>query len=752
MTVLSEVRAVAEVTGTPWQRAECLASIQSETPALDPRLAYADTEVGTELRDAARPRGGWQVVAFRVYVDGAEVPIGRRLPGLEVTRRLGAGATWSLPVPRRADYPQPFPSPVGTIQAYKGPPPGLKPIVVDGVYLTPSGLQTVRLITDGIVHGAEQDGERIQLSGLDAWGRHDEKQVTLTLPPGHGLDRRDVARRLGAQGGATLYALTRAGRMDKELQAVDQPWIPLAQALMQPAGKLLQWDPDGRLVNPRAAVVGGRYDHVIREADLVARSWRKSSTNNGPTRVIVTGTRQVTRDECGRRLEVRVSQSYGIYLPRRAQWLQSGTTGDLTAVSQPTGEAATLIRVGLSYEEREVECETVIRERRVEMGWYNPQRARYQLAVDGTIGGYYGTAPPLYLLDAGAAKDDDAPGYVWPRERFVVIRDEETWHRFDDRDFLTETETVVRGWGHQRERVKVAESPAVAWELTDYVANQPILANGEGVAELEERLYGTYRYLAVQRTNDTQEWVLSRAFATSGNPRERRVTRFDVSDDGYILSERTETRGWTTRPGSGDFWHERIGESADEVETFRAIGAESVTYAAAQGEGSHSVLRRAYDADGRLVEGSTEDGLPGYLPAATRRADTIPDPAIYEEGEAAEPMSASRQESQPIKGEARSTALESVRPARTERLSSEWAESPAECETIARTTLRVETAPTVSFELPLNFTIFEGQRVLVIPSRDEAVPVHVTEVTHREGSPADRQPSLTAVTGRWYVV
>jgi hypothetical protein len=300
--------------------------------------------------------------------------------------------------------------------------------------------------------------------------------------------------------------------------------------------------------------------------------------------------------------------------------------------------------------------------------------------------------------------------------------------------------------------VKVAETPAIAWEETAYVNNQPILANGEGVAELEERLYGTYLYLAVQRRNDTQDWFLSRALVTAGNPRERRVTRFDVSDDGYVLGERVESQGWTVRPGSGDYWHERVGESADEVETYHYTGAETVTYSATQSEGGHAALRRTYDADGRLVDGSTDEGLPGYLPAATRRSDALPDASVYEDGEEAAPVSASRQESQPIKGEARSTALEAVRPARTERLSSEWAETPGECEVIARTTLRTETAPTASFELPLNVTVFEGQRVLVIASRDQAIPIHVTEVSHREGSPAERRPSITSVAGRWYVV
>lgn len=746
MAILSELRAVVEVTGTPHPRVEADASVQSENGGLDSRIAYADTDLDTELVDAARPRSGFQVTAFRVYIDGEEIAPGQRLPAsVQVTRTLGAGATWSLAFPGFGSNET-----GGSIRNLKGPPPGLKAVTIDGVYKTASGAtKTIRLITDGIVHRADTEGNTsssaTRMNGLDRWGRHDEVPVTLILPPGHGLDRATgVVRRLAQKAGVTSYALSSSGRMDKLVDHVSAPWLPLAQSLLEPAARYLQWDADGRLVNPPKIKAGGRYDHVFQRRDLVNGDFGISATSDGPTRIIIVGSKQVTLDGTGRRLEVQVVESLGVYLPRRAKFSQSPSTGALSSITPPSGEEASLIRVGLTYIEREVEFDVVVRERRVEMGWYNPQKARYTIDTAGLINGYFSG----YLLDSDATADDDSPLYQWSRERFTVIRDEETWHRFDDRDFLVRSETDTRGWKIRRERVKEAESPKVAWEVTDYVNNQPVLANGEGVAELLERFYGPPS-LNVVRRNDDGSWVLVGS-TTSSLVVESKVKDIDVSDDGFVLVENMSITGWSVRPGSGDFWYEQQGESADQEEQFQPTGREAVTYVAL-GESGHDKLTRIYDAEGRLVEAENSFGNPGHLPAAVKRIDPTPDPSLFEEGEEVSGLAASRQQSQSIRGESSISALEANRPARTQNLSSEWGESAQELERIARTELLIQSAPIATFQLPVNFLVLEGQRVLVIPWRNTSFPLHVIQVQHQEGNPAGGVPSLTTVTCRWYV-
>lgn len=745
MAVLSEIRAVLAVTGTPHPRVEADASVQSEGGGLDSRLAYADTDLDTELIDAARPRGGLQFAAFRVYIDGAEIAPYQRLPGsVQVTRTLGAGSTWSLAFPGFGSKET-----GGSIRNVKGPPPGLKTVTIDGVYKAASGAtKTVRLITDGIVHQARTDGSTSRAStsmnGLDAWGRYDEIPVTLILPPGHGLDRATgVVRRLSQLAGVTSYALASSGRMDKLADHVNTPWIPLAQALLEPASRYLQWDADGRLINPPKVRVGGRYDHIFQRRDLVNGDFGVSATSDGPTRIVVVGSRQITLDGAGRRLEVQVVESLGIYLPVRARFSQSPSTGALSSITPPSGEEASLIRVGLTYIERELEFDVVVRERRVEMGWYNPQKAKYTIDTAGIINGYFSG----YILNSDALINDDSPLYQWTRERFVAIRDEETWHRFDNRDFLVQSETDTRGWKIRRERVKDAESPKIAWEETDFINNQPVLANGEGVAELSERFYGPLS-LNVSRRNDDGSWLLHSS--ASSEKVEGRIKDIEVSDDGFVLVEKSALRGWSVRQGSGDFWYEQQGESAEQDEEFQPTGSEIITYVAI-GESGHDRLTRKYDADGRLVEANNSFGEPGHLPAATKRIDSTPPASIFDEGEEVSGLAASRQQSQSIKGEFSIPALTANRPARTQPLTSEWAESAQELETIAKTELLIQSAPIATFQLPVNFLVREGQRILVIPWRNTSFPIHVTQVVHQEGDPRNRVPSLTTVTGRWYV-
>lgn len=753
MIELSDLNAVIDLTGEPRPRLLADVSVVSDDPDLDTRLLYADVSLSDSLMLASRPRGAVQHVGFRVTIGGVELPQSKRLYGLQVSRSLGEGSTWSFSVPLGSSTP-PFDPPIGTIQGYRGPPPGLSDVTIDGVYKDPSGIiVSVRILTDGVVHQARQthtgSQKLLSISGVGPIGRYDYKKISIELPPGMGLDRaKNVVRRMAALAGVSKISLSSGGKMYKEVSLLEETWLGTGRDLMRPSGRVIQWDYLGHLTNPLAVRTAGRYDHVLNMSDILAAGVDLDSTSSGPTAVKVTGYKQVVREgDCGIVTEAEVVETWGYYEPKTAAFKQ-GSTGTLTDVSNLTSTFLSFRLIGVLYKERQTQCGDIISERTIEAEWFWPSSARYTLAsgTDKSIGGYVNGA---YIADSTAVKDDAAPAYAWLRERFVTTRDEQKFYVYDQDGYLVRIDTRTGGWVHKRAPVKEQPPPPkTPWEEVGYTSGQEILSNGEGVAHTQERRYGVLAQLGIQR--GTGQWApgVSSSWDTSGNHSES-VTSYQITQDGFLQQESTETRGWLVRSATGDYWYDKEGESPDVVQRFDTTETEVKIYVAHR-EGGHDEIVRKYNPDGEVVEGESRLGLEGYLPSATKRTGGKPDSSFYEEGE--DPNDArfsSREEAQRIEGSCSASGLELYRPSWQKEMTSEWGESVEELELEACTELRLLTALKATWSMPAYFQLREGQRVRInIPGYP--LSVHVKRVEHIEGAPGSI--TATSVQGDVYVV
>lgn len=758
MTIVGELVGQVSVVGAT-ASLEGHVSVQSETlPTIDPRLLYATLDISTDAIDSATPRSSssTQFVGFKVVMGGSEIAVGARSPGLQVALALGGGGTWSLAIPLGSSSPS-TPSPISSVINYKAAPPGTATVDIYGVYRAPSGvILTIPLITSGIVHAADEDftpgGRVIRLSGVGPWGRYDHAKITLLLPPGMGLDRGlHVVRRIALQAGvpASSIQLQSAGRVYKEIQWSELDWIERGNVVLEPAAQLLHFDSSGNLTNPPKTKTGGRYDHVFYLRDLVAGSLSSflSARNDAPTTIEVTGVRQVTReDDCGIVTTAQVVETWAIYAPVTASFKQDGA-GNLAALSAGPFSSSTLRLTRLLYTERQTQCGDLIAERTIEAGWFNPTASRYTLASDGTIGGY---VPGVYIQDGGAVAGDGAQAYQWNGERFVTLRDEKRVHTYDVDGYLSQIETTLGGWIHRRAPIKNRTStPGTSWETQGHVVGQEVLGNGEGVADRYESRVGVISELV--KRNDTGDWVPR--FPTlytlgGGNYLRRTVESLRRTDDGFQLAKEVDIYEWNIRSATGDYWYDREEESDDSDQTLRKTGVEVTTYMGTS-EGAHDEIYRHYDQDGKEVDGENRLGLEGYLPAAPKRSAATPDASLYVEGEESSTASlASRDESQEVEGAC--SDPNPRRPRWTQPVSSEFAESPGECQRIACTELRLLTALKARATLPAHFYVRPGQRALFRFPWAE-IATHVKSVTHREGQRGD-DPTLTDIAGDCYVV
>lgn len=759
-TPLGELQAVLSVTdANPGLSAHV--SVQSETlPTVDGRLLYSTLDISTDAVDSSVPRTtayATQFVGFRVWIGGTELTLAQRSPGLQVQLALGEASTWALSIPLGSTSPGTI-SPIAGILAYGAAPPGTQTVDISGVYRSPVGvILTVPLVVSGIVHAASESynpGARVlRLSGVGPRGRYDNAKVTLLLPPGTGLDRGlHILRRIATQAGvpASTLRLQSAGRVQKEIQWSEADWIERGNAVLEPSARLIHFDVDGDLTNPPKARTGGRYDHVFTLRDLLAGSLDAllSTTNDAPTTVEISGIRQVTRtDECGIVTKVQVVETYRFYAPVVAAFKQDGA-GTLGTPGPHPFSTLQFRLVRLLYTEERSECGDVISERTIEAGWFNPRAARYTLASDGTIGGY---VPNVYIADSSAVKDDGAQAFAWAGERFVTTRDERRSYTYDGEDYLSDIDTQTGGWVHRRAPVKDRTStPGVPWE-DQWVVGQEILANGEGVADRFESRVGVVAELV--RRQDSGEWTPTQqthyvlgGIGTLGHLTRAReeVQRAQEFETGREV----ELEGWSVREATGDYWYDQGGESDDAEESYGVTGSEVTTYIGSD-EGSHDEIFRRYDDEGQEVEAENRRGLEGYLPAAEKRSFSTPGAEVFEDGEpASEASLASREEAQRVEGVC--SDPNARRPSWTLRRESEYAESPAECELIACTELRLLSALKASFAIPVHFYVKPGQRALLrLPGTE--IAVHVKRVGHQEGG-GPGQPSTTQVGGDCYVV
>lgn len=768
MTIVATLDAVATIDGTADGAVAADATIAPSPLVPTADTVTADVTYDGSLALAAYPGAAHQHLAgLRVTIDGETLPLARVLPGATVTRTLGEGCSWSLPLLLRGDWPERFAYPAGRPEGYLGPPPGGAEIDIDGLYMTATGLKATRLITGGVVENCSEvigELDTYALNGTDADGRIDRRKINLTLPPGHGLTRAAVAGRIAALLGVDDYAFAAAGRMDKRVQAVEADGLALMADILLPAGRVPQRAADGTLYDPERVVRGGGYDVILTEANLLrAGGLGRTSTTDGPTRIVVTGERQVTRDGCGRVTIMRFVEAVEEYTRKEAAFRQTAA-GVLTAQTPTQFPQLQVVSRVTTVEERE--CDRLISSRVITQEMHSPSAYRYELDTDGSHKAW----STYWIFEPGAVADDGALAYAWPVERFVTTGDVLTVYHYDADGFETGSTVTTRGWHQRRTPVKEqAPQVTVPWEEEPYIVDVPVLGNGEGVFDRVETYFGPYHGVARNAATNWVPQVGAGTVSVVGAVGVKRETvavgiQRQYADDGTTLlggfkrREITTAEGWLARPVvGGPYYYAADGgtESIDSVERFWPSGlpvivrTERVEYIPEAGDGSHGQFSAARDHDGKRINGEPdqhESGLEGYLPAAERATPLEPDAADFPDGAGASPR-----ESQPIECDHRVNAPASLREPWTDTISDAWVETQAEACRLAADEASLRWAFRVTATIPIAFPLREGMRVLIVDRPSGTFwPVHVKSVVHT--IPERGVLATTVLSGDQYVV
>lgn len=712
MTRFASIAGAASFTAGP--RLAGLALMDPDPPTgLDGEATFSAGIAGALFPARAGRR---QVCGLEVTVGGSTLDPGLVLDEWRVTISLDALDSWEIAVPHVADLPTLVESPLGNPVLIGAPPPGLAAVDIDGVYLASDGVHRVRLVTNGVAAAFTRSGGLDRISGLSAGGRHDGRLASLALPPGHGLRRGEVVRRLAvAAGVSTPTALEPGARMAKEVQVTESPWLEAARELMRVEGRALTWDEAGALVNPavRSRALAERRV-VITDRDVLDESVSLSGDNSGPTRITLVGTRQLEREDCGRRTVERIIETFGTTYPLSAAFVQNAA-GVLTsiAVTPPPLTSGLLIQSRVVVRE-EWECDTLISTVTETYGWFWPLSWRYQVDADGVIDTY---ANNVYIEEPGAVADDSSHARAWPAQRFTLIRRDTEIHEYDGRGFNTRSTLTAEGWKYVRAAVKVQSGTPVAWQTRPFETDVNLLASGEGIVGTQEYFLG----------NGPTGFDPGGVFVPgSGRRLERSTTDRDVTDDGFLLSETTATESVFVRKGNAALYQGGE-EGAEDQESFQDDGLSIATYQEVD-TGAHRIITIDVDRDGAVTL-QTEDAE-GYLPTVERQEDIEPDPDLFGEGAAA-----SRAEAQSIECELSSPALESARPRRDLSTSDPWIEDEDECRSLISAMLSELNAISGELQMPVIFSLRPPESLsLRLRCAGLAADAELVEVTHEATS------------------
>ena len=757
MSTLAVLELAAAIADGPNPALELALAVAADSPLPGEVLELDATS--TDLSTAVRPRGTRQIVLpFKVTIGGTEFPYWQRLPGMTVTESI-EGPTFSWDMPRRGTNTSAFGEPLGVPTAFLGPPPGLAAINIDArVYHSTAGIQTIRLVTNGIAENssakASGGGDTRTINGTGARGRYKSALATYTLAPGHGRARHDVARQilLAADVPTGSIAFGIGGRRCyKGAQIVDQTAVDFIGQYLKPGMVQVSENRSGQLALVPLAPTGSESPQwTFTEQDLLRTSdLSESCAADGPTCVRVTGSKQITREDEGRRTIVRVVETYGYDYPASAAFSQGGG-GTLTAVTPSVYDPLVLrLQSRVTYEQ-EYLGDTLVSERVTTEGFYNPSTYRYTLDITGAITGYQSA---VYIFDADAVADDDSLAYRFVESRFGMLSQTTTRYLYDSRGFLTEQITETSRYQTRYTALKTRTVASDPWETEDFYSSVKVLGTGEGVAE-NEGFVGPYvalppaAFAGVGLTTSMSGPTYPATWAGATNDCvDRSTLTYNVSDDGYVLKESTEEETYRARAGQLYLYAGGV-EAADQTWLLRSSGTIETSYFGGT-EGNHTIVSVTTDANGKA---QTEISYAqGHLPAAERSMDMIdPDWATdFSAEDLAYAKAASRFEQQPMKIRLCSDSLASVRPEYEEKVSDEWAEDTEELYAIGEYTIRAGCVLEVSFDLPFNPLVRPATVVhLSCPTIPLEYDVWVTSVAHSEGE----RETTTRVSGEVWML
>jgi hypothetical protein len=355
---------------------------------------------------------------------------------------------------------------------------------------------------------------------------------------------------------------------------------------------------------------------------------------------------------------------------------------------------------------------------------------------------------------------------VFPYERFGATSQVTTRFLYDERGFLASQITNTSRYVLRYAALKSRASTTLPWEGEDYDSSVKVLGSGDGVSE-NEGFVGPFVYIrptvasgpppprgritgfgtfAIASAGGDNGGPLYRAYLDYYNAVDTETIAYSVSDDGYLLKETSTKSTFTAKPEQ--YYLYLNGESDDAVWRKQEVERSDTAYLASI-EGSHKIVTETVDIEGK--RGQVVENGQGHLPAAERSLDMVdPDWATeFGEDDLLYTRAASRFESQPIKVELCSNALESFREHYEELVTDDWAEDIDELTNIAEYHIRAGCVAEITFGLPFNPLVRPGTVVhLSLPTVGWEKNVWVTSVRHTEG----KSETTTEVTGEEWLL
>lgn len=719
---------------------------------------------------------------WRFLVGSTEIHWYRRLHGTTVSESIDGIMQFSFSAPRRGSTTDPFAEPLGSPRSWLGIPGGKQPVTITAqLLLEGGGSREITLVQDGIFDNTSgkvsEGGDTRTWNGGGAHARVDRVPITYQAPPGHGQLSGTVVRRLLTLAGVnpTKIAISGGRRLYKELSFIDAPAIVSANAILLPESKRVYHDDrtDTWRLLDYSGIADKRIEGVITADDVLSALGilGDDAANDSPTCIVLTSTAQVTKDECGRRLDIQVSRTFtirrifGAWYAQKTGPSSDPTAGDLldlgdTDPMTPSlwqGADAALRQTSLTISVREIDCETLISEEVVTWGWFSPRIARYHVNAAGVVDGY----SPGYVYDSSAQKDDSAPLYSWSAEKFVPL----SWRKVDyiyrEDGYLSQRKEVEGGWSVRQMPIKNRSTdPTEQWPVVDFVdawimANGVAVTGSTGVGFLPVLAphVGDYWHGPVEVYGETGG-ILGRTkfprLSTLTFQPAQIVTDYDVTDDGFITAETSRTSRWSLTSTEGNYLYLEEGVSSDPSPVWRETESESTRYFAI-GESKHNRYTLHLDLLTGKISANGDSNLDGYLPTADQRTDIVPPESAFDDPEEyAHALAASRHENRPLKVEVCAPALEAVIiPWTLKGVVVEHAENEDDLTAVGIQMMKEMSSIDVQFPLPFNPLIRPAQRwILHLPILSIHYDLLIETVAHSQGE----RETWTQVTGRFDVI
>lgn len=701
-----------------------------------------------------QPRGVTQAVAMELWIDGQMVSQRSLQDELWVERDYdNIVQPWGFATPLTT------PAGIfGTPFSCIGPALGKAEVTIVGVYAHDDGSVTrCPLLTGGIVDNAHREagegGIFETFSGVDRGGRFDGVKVTKQFPPGHGLPRGRVLREVMSAVGETQTNFTDGGRMDKELQLVDTEPFPTLAEIAEVENRKIVWDSDAYVGNPQVGRVRDDEDikFTFEERDILrASTVSLDSVANVITLVVANGTKQNTKDACGIVWQTTTTYTYeSPYTIRRCAYQQI-SDGTYTPIS-PNSASTTPVLVKKVEEKKAYRCDTLIEE--ITKTW---EMARTEVPRHKWEGGD-GTDPELqdgwrclavYTDDNNGVGGGPAYNELDESLKLVSISHTfyfyiaQTYHSFTAGGLVylpkwdnvlmyppaaqivlyaagaTEqpqygqaqgSVTFFSRFGHLEGSIKwrgpFGGYPRVPWTEVEPDTDYEIWGNGAGVNTINSSVsIHNWGFIATERENlypDAYDSLI---------PWNISCNVFYGDDNNFLIQEDNYEYAWDAPNGDAYYWGENDIRSEQSL-SLQLTGSTIKTYSAS-GD-SHSEVTVSTNEVTGFVETVVVNGIPGHLPAI-ERLDIAPiSDTIYQDGEQADiaaPIT-QRKDTEQISVTVPFDFFLTCHVAREVVVDFPWAENEDELLQMAENLAQESAAMAVSFTLPANFIIREGDAI-----------------------------------------